>query len=42
MLGTHEDFRKAAEVVSGKFSLIALTWWLLSGRNPNVQIVESS
>ena len=42
MLGTHADFRKAAEAVSGKFSLLALTWWLLSGRNPNVQVVPSS
>ena len=32
MLGTHADFRWAAKAVSGKFSLVALTWWLLSGR----------
>ena len=38
MLGTHADFRWAAKAVSGKFSLVALTWWLLSGRGPNVQV----
>ena len=38
MLGTHAAFRLAAEAVSGTFSLIALTWWPLSGRNPTSRL----
>ena len=42
MLGTHADFRQATEVVSGKFSLSALTLWLLSGRSPTFRLSKVS